>query len=459
MTSQRRKSRFTPGSHIPHPGSIPPRATRRPEHLPEDGLAYLASLDGMGIRLGLDCVQRLLEKMGKPHLAYPSILIGGTNGKGSVAAITASILHQSGYRVGLYTSPHLVDFSERIRVGNRTISQKQMMACIDRVRRQTTEPVTWFEFVTAMAFLHFAKQHVDIAVLEVGMGGRLDATNVADPIVSVITNISHEHTAYLGTRLSQIGREKGAIIRENRPFITAAKQPQVIRLLEKMCRDKGAALYRLGEDFQVRKNRDGTLHYRGLKKTYPSLTCPLQGRHQYDNAGAALAVIEALVEQGYKISGQAVAEGMRRVQWGGRLEIVQENPLVLLDGAHNPAGIAALCRALGDDRRHRRLIIIFGALSDKDTARMLKPLCRLAHRIILTEPDVSRALSSDILFSIATRYHHHVSVAADPREALRMALESAGPSDRICITGSLYLVGEIKKAFPFHRDYDKRGQR
>jgi len=223
MTSQRRKSRFTPGSHIPHPGSIPPRATRRPEHLPEDGLAYLASLDGMGIRLGLDCVQRLLEKMGKPHLAYPSILIGGTNGKGSVAAITASILHQSGYRVGLYTSPHLVDFSERIRVGNRTISQKQMMACIDRVRRQTTEPVTWFEFVTAMAFLHFAKQHVDIAVLEVGMGGRLDATNVADPIVSVITNISHEHTAYLGTRLSQ---KKGRLSGKTGPLSPRQNSPR-----------------------------------------------------------------------------------------------------------------------------------------------------------------------------------------------------------------------------------------
>jgi dihydrofolate synthase/folylpolyglutamate synthase len=196
-----------------------------------------------------------------------------------------------------------------------------------------------------------------------------------------------------------------------------------------------------------------------LKKIYPSLSCPLQGRHQYDNTGAALAAIEALAEKGYKISDEAVAEGMRRVQWGGRLEILQKNPLVLLDGAHNPAGMAALCRALRNDYRYRRLIVIFGVLSDKDTARMLRPLCRLAHRIILTEPDVSRALSSDILFSIAKRYHHHVAMAANPREALSTALESAGSSDLICITGSLYLVGEIKKAFPFQGDYDKREQR
>jgi dihydrofolate synthase / folylpolyglutamate synthase len=461
MTNQSRKSHVTPGPHIPHISSLPRQASYRPEHLPppENAFAYLASLDSMGIRLGLDELRRLLEKLNNPHLAYPSILIGGTNGKGSVAAMTASILIQSGYRVGLYTSPHLVDFSERIRVNNRMISQKQMIACIDRVRRCTAEPVTWFEFVTAMAFLHFAKQHVDIAVLEVGMGGRLDATNVTDPIVSVITNISHEHTAYLGSRLSQIGKEKGAIIRENQPCITAAKQPQVIHLLEKMCLDKRAALYRLGEDFQVRKNRDGTLRYQGLKKIYPRLICPLQGRHQYDNTGAALAAIEALAEKGFKITDETVLEGMRRVRWEGRLEILQKNPLVLLDGAHNPAGIAALCRTLQNDYRNRRLIVIFGVLSDKDTARMLKPLCRLAHRIILTEPDVSRALSSDILFSVAKRYHHHVAMAANPSEALGAALDSAGASDLICITGSLYLVGEIKKAFPFQGDYDKRKQR
>jgi dihydrofolate synthase/folylpolyglutamate synthase len=428
-----------------------------PHH--DEAIAYLASLDKMGIRMGLDEVRRLLANLGDPHLAYPSLLIGGTNGKGSIAAMTAAVLFRSGLRTGLYTSPHLVDLNERIRVDRRQISHRQLIVAIGEVRKRMKEPVTWFEFVTAMAFLHFAREHIDIAVLEVGMGGRLDATNVTEPVVSVVSNVSLEHQAYLGNRLSQIAGEKGEIIRRGRPCITAAKQPQVVRVLEALCRERQAPLYRLGDDFPVRKNPDGTFHYRGLNRAYPRLVCPLYGRHQYANAGVALAAIEALAGQGYKISDEAIEEGLKETRWEGRLEVLGHEPTVLLDGAHNPAGITTLCRTLQSDFHYRRLIVVFGVLSDKNTARMLPPLCRLAHRLILTEPYIGRALPSRDMLALAKRYHRRVAVVESPREALEAALESAEISDLICITGSLYLVGEIKKAFPFTNDYGKRVQR
>ncbi len=428
-----------------------------PRHV--EAFAYLASLDKMGIRMGLDEVRRLLANMGDPHLAYPSLLIGGTNGKGSIAAMTAAVLQRSGLRTGLYTSPHLVDLSERIRVGRSQISCRRLIAAIGEVRKRMSEPVTWFEFVTVMAFLHFAGEHIDIAVLEVGMGGRLDATNVTEPVVSVISNVSLEHQSYLGNRLSLIAGEKGEIIRRNRPCITAATQPQVIRVLEELCRERRVPLYRLGKDFHVRKNPDGTFQYQGLNRTYPRLVCPLRGNHQYANAGVALAAIEALTDQGYKISDRDIEEGLKETRWEGRLEVLSREPTVLLDGAHNPAGIAALCRTLRSDFHYRRLIVVFGVLSDKNAARMLPPLSRIAHRLFLTEPDIGRALPSEDLLSLAKRYHRRVVTIKSPREALDEALKSAGIDDLICITGSLYLVGEIKKAFPLTGDYGKRVQR
>ena len=194
-------------------GLLFPQAPTKPASRYDDAVAYLASLDKMGIRMGLDEVRCLLINLGNPHLAYPSLLIGGTNGKGSIAAMTAAILQRSGLRTGLYTSPHLVDLSERIRVAHRRISRRQLIAAIGQVRKRMNEPLTWFEFVTVLAFLHFAMERIDIAVLEVGMGGRLDATNASDPIVSVISNVSLEHQAYLGNHLSQIAKEKSEIIR------------------------------------------------------------------------------------------------------------------------------------------------------------------------------------------------------------------------------------------------------
>ncbi len=428
-----------------------------PSHLSKNNspLAYLTSLDTIGIRFGLGPVRRLLNRLGNPQNAYKAVLIGGTNGKGSIAAMISAILVNSGYRVGLYTSPHLVDFRERIQINGRMISKKDTDIFIDAVRQEVAEEVTWFEFVTAMAFLYFQKKGVDIAVLEVGMGGRLDATNVCRPMISVISNISLEHRAYLGNQLQDIAYEKAGIIRKGTVCVTGAKQPCVRKVLIDICLNKKTQIYTLGKDFRVRKNRKGGIDYFGYADQFKGVFCPLRGRHQLENAATALAAIEKLRMMGMPISQHGILQGMQDTKWEGRLEVMGENPAILLDGAHNPAGVSALCRALRDEFSYRKLIIVFGALGDKDIGRMLGPLCRVADRLILTKPDVERASPVKTIFHAAKHRHGLINVFEDSGEAVRFALEVSSESDLICITGSLYLVGEVKKTFPLSIDYAK----
>lgn len=418
-------------------------------------LAYLASLDKIGIRFGLGPVRRLLNRLGKPQNAYKAVLIAGTNGKGSIAAMISAILVKSGYRVGLYTSPHLIDFRERIKINGRMISEYDTNIFINAVRKKVAEEVTWFEFVTAMAFLYFQKKDVDIAVLEVGMGGRLDATNVCRPMISVISNISLEHRAYLGNRLQEIASEKAGIIRKGTVCVTAAKQPSVRKVIIDICRKKKTQIYTLGKDFRVRKNRTDGIDYYGYKDQFKGVFCPLRGRHQLENAATALAAIEKLRMRGMSISTHGILQGMQDTKWEGRLEVIGKNPTVLLDGAHNPAGVSALCRALREEFSYRKLIIIFGVLGDKDIGRMLGSLCRVADRLILTKPDVMRASPVEKIYHAAKHRHDLINVFEDSGEAVRFALEVSSERDLICITGSLYLVGEVKKAFPLSVDYAK----
>jgi len=412
----------------------------------QDNLQYISGLQRIGIRLGLAPVSRLLERLNNPQRAYRTILVGGTNGKGSICAMTASMLFHNGYRVGLYTSPHLIDLGERIRVDGRMIQVDELDACIEAVRREVREDVTYFEFVTALAFLHFFRCNVDVAVVEVGMGGRLDATNVVRPDVSVISNISLEHREYLGRRLSDIAWEKGGIIKDRGLCITAARQGKVLDILEGICRDRGARLWRVGRDIKVRRNEDGTFSYRGVEKTYSHLTCPLAGRHQLENAGVALGTMEAMAACGLSVDDHALAMGLKKAQWPGRLEVLGRSPVLLVDGAHNPAGAAALCRALKEEFTYDRLILVFGVLGDKDSRSMLKQLAPLADVLILTKPATDRAKPPEELLSVAVRYHDRIELTQTTGEALKLALTKAGAQDLICCTGSLYLVGEIRQA-------------
>jgi dihydrofolate synthase / folylpolyglutamate synthase len=412
-------------------------------------LEYLSNLNPLGIRLGLGPVRSLLERLNNPQERIPSVLIAGTNGKGSVAAMTASMLSMAGFSTGLYTSPDLMDVRERIRINGRMISRSAMAACAQEVRSHIRETVSYFEFLTAMAFLHFKQQKADITVLEVGMGGRLDATNMVTPIVSVITNISLEHRQYLGNTLEKITCEKGGIIKAGGVCLTAARQKPVIQTLEAICRERGARLLRVGKEIRTTIHRDGTFSYRGVVDSHERLVCPFAGKHQISNAALALAAVDQVRAAGFAVDQTAVSRGLKQAHWEGRLEILQRSPMLLVDGAHNPAGAATLRRALREDFPHRRLILLFGVMGDKDYRTMARRLFPLADRVILTRPHSDRALSPLRLQTLAGAGSRNVEVIEDPGAALRHALSQAGQEDLVCAAGSLYLVGEIKKLHRF----------
>lgn len=415
----------------------------------QGSLKFLTNLEKRGINMDLGPVSRLLARLGNPHRAYATIHIGGTNGKGSVAAMLASILRAGGYRVGLYTSPHLVDFRERIRIDDRLIPKEDVIECIDDIRRSMCEDITYFEMATVMAFLYFQRCRVDVAVAEVGMGGRLDATNCVDPELSIITNISLEHQQYLGRRLTEIAWEKGGIIKEQCPLITGVRQQQVIALLEEMARHKGAPFMREGKDFKVRYGGGGKFSYYGMHRCFRNLSLPLTGRHQVDNAALALAATEILQEKGFLLPPESAAQGIADTRWEGRLERLSADPRVIVDGAHNPAGMAALCRALRSDFSYERLIVVFGVMNDKHYVTMLRMLSGMADRVIMTEPEVTRSLPAGRLSRLARTCTVPAEVIKNPREALLHAVELAGANDLVCVTGSLYLVGAVKAEFPF----------
>jgi dihydrofolate synthase/folylpolyglutamate synthase len=412
--------------------------------IPHDPFEYLSLLKGMGMRLGLEPVTGLLHRLGSPQNRFKAVLVGGTNGKGSIAALMASVLTCRGYRVGLYTSPHLVDFSERIRVDGRAISGRDLRSLIGEVRGLVQEDVTYFEFTTALAFLHFFRAGVDIAVLEVGLGGRLDATNVVNPEVAVISNISLEHGAYLGRRLTDIAREKGGIIKPGGQVVTAARQKVVIETLEAICRKQKARIFRVGRDIRAQSRGGRTFSYCGLERNFPDLHLHLRGRHQIINAACALGAVELLGRRGLYVDDRSIREGLAGCRWEGRLEVLGERPTVIVDGAHNPAGASVLREALEENFSFRRLVLVFGVLADKDYRGMLRRLVPAADHVILTRPREERALLPDVPARWLRKTGRKAEVIEDSGKALERALRLAGEKDLVCITGSLYLVGETR---------------
>jgi dihydrofolate synthase / folylpolyglutamate synthase len=413
-------------------------------------LVPVENLDGLGrfeIRLSLDPISRFLERLDNPQNTYGTVLIGGTNGKGSIAAMVASALSHGGFRVGLYTSPHLIDVRERIRIDGEMISRDEMEAWIERIKAHSTEDLTYFEILTAVAFLYFQQREVDIAILEVGMGGRLDATNVVSPLVSVVSNISLDHTEYLGRRLEEIAWEKGGIIKNSGVCITAVKQRPLQKLLKEICRTRGATIYSLGREIMIDMHPDGSFSYAGIGMKYDNIICPLKGKHQIENAALALGVIDVLAMKGFPVVYDAVFKGIHDVKWEGRLEVISRRPTVLLDGAHNAGGASALAMALREEFSYKQLIFVFGVLKDKNYKAMLKKLLPLGDRLILTSPDTERAMPPEALLPVAKKYLEGIEIVKNSREAMKRALSVADQNDLVCVTGSLYLVGEIRKAF------------
>ena len=416
----------------------------------EKAVAYLYGLQKFGIKFGLNSTQNILDRLGNPQQRFRSIHIAGTNGKGSTAAMLSSILREHGLRVGLYTSPHLVRFTERFRIDDREASPRRILDVFDKVRPvlNDREPPTYFEMVTAMAFLYFAEEEVDWAVVEVGMGGRLDATNVIRPEVSVITTVSFDHQEYLGNTLSSIAREKAGIIKDGIPVVCGAHQPSVQGVVKTSCLRHGSPLFRLGTDYRIRRNANGSYQYQGLRWQLPEMEIGLIGPHQAQNAAMALASLEVLEgKAALSLDRGALLRGVASTSWPARLEVLQRRPLIILDGAHNVPGAESLREALKRSFSYRRLHLVLGIMADKDIRGIFRRLLPLAATVIFTHPRYSRAASAQELQKLAGTAAREAYVIPDPAAAIERAKQLAEPEDLICITGSLYFAGEVKEIF------------
>lgn len=418
----------------------------------QQSLDYLYGLEKFGMIFGLEKIKAILEAIGNPHLEVQTIHIGGTNGKGSTAAMMASILQQEGYHVGLYTSPHLIRFTERIKVDGKEIDPEVVAELTDWIRERieisgVTPPFTFFDFTTAMALLYFKQKRVDLAILEVGLGGRLDSTNVVEPLLSVITNVSKDHEEVLGRTLLKIAYEKAGIIKKGRPLVTAASQPQILRVFSKICKEKGSPFYRMGKEFSYIPCERGHFHYRGIHRKFWDLTVNLPGPHQIINAVTALGAMEVLDDLGYVVSNEAMINGLNRVEWPGRLEMVCSSPRVFLDGAHNPAGALVLKESLQKEFEYNRLILIIGIMKDKNYKFILRTLAPIADHLILTQPNIPRAASPELLQKTLGQNEKKVEIVRGVQKAIDRGLSMASSEDLICITGSLYTVGEARAYF------------
>ena len=415
----------------------------------QSSITYLYGLQKFGIKFGLRKVSKLLARLGNPQEGLPCIHIAGTNGKGSTAAFISSILSKAGYRVGLYTSPHLISFTERIKINNREISKSDVIRLTSLLKNKSNDKdnITYFEIVTAMALLYFKEKKVDLSILEVGMGGRLDATNIVTPLLSVITNISKEHEFYLGNSLLKIANEKAGIIKKNSVLITGATQPKVLSLFKKRCRTKKTRYYQFGKDISYKLANHNYFHYYGLRNSLEGLNVGLLGEHQIKNAAIALASVEILRGKRYHIEDNAIYQGLSNVHWPGRLEVLKKSPIVVIDGAHNPAAMKNLKKVLFTEFNFRKLILVIGIMEDKDIRAMFKQIAPFAHKVILCEPNMDRAASTKIIAKRLQEWNVKYHQIKDVKEAVIYALSIANPKDLICVTGSLFTVGEARRIF------------
>jgi len=403
--------------------------------------------------LDLSRVERLLAAVGNPHARFPTVHIAGTKGKGSTAAMSEACLRAAGYRTGFYTSPHMHTFRERIQVDRRKIAREEVIALVEEVRPliERTPGVTYFEAITAIGFLHFARSKVDVAVIEVGLGGRLDATNVLTPEVSVITSLSLDHTYLLGNTLAEIAREKAGIIKLGIPAVSAPQRAEAIKVLEAVSQERGSSLTEVGRDWDY---DPGSADLDGQAFTARRITgggseldgeywIPLLGRHQLENATNAIAALDIMHQRGFHIPIEAVHEGLRSVCWPGRMEILSREPLVIVDGAHNSYSAQVLCRALEEWFPDQRWMLIFGASADKDIAGMLKVLLPISEYTIVTRSDHPRAASPVELADVVAVVGGGAEVSVNVRKSLRRGLALMDPASGLLVTGSTHLVADV----------------
>lgn len=429
-------------------------------------VGYLQDLTRFGVNLGLDRITELLRRLGDPHLAIKVIHIGGTNGKGSTLAMVSSILKAAGYRAGAFSSPHLSTYTERYSINGEEISPERMAGLLDLIRphlkdmiEEGFESPTEFEVCTALAFQYFYEERVDFLVLEVGLGGAIDSTNVVKPLVSVITNVSLDHLDRLGSTVREIAAVKAGIIKSGVPTVTAQEGGEALDVIGAECLRKGSPLIVAQEGPEgpsseglVFWSADGNDNLEGqrfsircLRDNYNNLQLNLLGRHQLANAAAAVAAVELLDQKGYAINKEAVFRGLAAVKWPARFEVFHMDPPVVLDGAHNYAGAQKLRRALQDYFPGRGVILVIGILQDKQRSLVVGELASGASAVIVTRPDSPR--SGDWLYVAgeAGKYAGRVYAVESVKAAVLKSFDLAGPGEIICITGSLYMVAEARE--------------
>jgi len=419
----------------------------------QDAYDWLRSFDKYGWIFGLERITLLLEHLGNPHQGLKVIHVAGTNGKGSVCKYISSILQKAGYTVGLYLSPHVERFSERIVINNHEISKEdfarlvsQVRPVVDSMKKQNSTP-TFFEIVTALAFLHFKNHPVDYTVVEVGLGGRFDATNVVHPLVSIITNISLEHTDILGKDVASIAFEKAGIIKDHVPVVSAAIDDARVTI-EQVAEQRNAPVTWIDQTMWKQKSHHGKeqeFMIQGSFKDY-SVKTSMLGRHQGENITLAIAAVEQLQMGGVYLTDNDIQDGIEAATHPGRMEIISEKPLILLDGAHNPAGMGMLVETIEEDFSAYRLIVVLGVLKDKDLKTMLSMIVPISDVIIVTKSGNPRAADPQVLKEMIEGFDTNKTVFVEDSipDAINQAKSVAKQKDLICVTGSLFTVGEAR---------------
>jgi len=422
----------------------------------QEAWTYLDNLQFHKIKLGLDSMRDFLASVGGPEKGLNYVHVAGTNGKGSVSATLLTLLGEAGYRIGLYTSPHLSSVRERFKINNDFISEEEFAELATEIKESLGQKkITYFEFTTAIALLWFSRSDLDLVILETGLGGRLDATNVIVPLVSVITNVSMDHEAYLGDNLESVSYEKAGIIKEKVPVISGVGDDISREVVQKVCLEKCAPLYIYGEQFTTGDDGENQFFFQSTGEKlgstiYKDLRCSMKGDYQQINAALAIGVLSLLKHHNISVSEQNIRKGLLKVHWPGRLEhiILKHQPHIsyLLDGAHNPAGVDSLVQTLKKEYDYKNLILVWGAMADKDLSAILPMIAGLADTIIFTRPEGERTAEPEMLLDIVDkRLQEHCEVIQDVEEALKRATKLAETGDIIVIAGSLYLVGAIRK--------------
>jgi dihydrofolate synthase/folylpolyglutamate synthase len=417
-----------------------------------DPIRWLYGLQQFGIKLGLEGIRTLLDRLGHPESAYPSVLVGGTNGKGSVAAMMEAVLAASGRTAGLYTSPHLVRPGERVRIAGRDLTDADLGRHLETVRLATESALSdgalaahpsFFEVMTAAGLVAFREAGIDAAILEVGLGGRLDATNAVEAELSVIVTVDLDHTDRLGATIAKIAAEKAGIVKKGRALVTGVRAEEALPVLRRAAREAVATMIEAHDAARVEREPDGRFAVETATARYDGLSLPLPGRHQIENARVAIVAVEELGRAlGVRFPPDVVRRGLLAVRWPGRIQWIAGSPPVLLDGAHNPASAAALADYLRD-RGGEAPVLLFGAMANKDARGILAPLAPLVRAAVVTRPPVDRAADPGDVARAAADLPVAVETVADPAVALARARALAPSGSFVLVAGSLYLVGAI----------------